>query len=190
MWSSFRKRSESNYWALHRPTTAHAFSHPEMWLASSPDLRHWGSHQPFLAGTGGWEIGRVGAGTPPIRTPRGWLEIYHGNDKREGDAGIGVYSGGALLMALDEPGRILAACGRIFVPEADFEQHGFVPGVVFPTGIVSHDDTLLLYYGAADTATAVVEYSLSDVLASWNEPIRERTKFPNWGSPLQTPRWN
>ncbi len=37
------------YWALHRPTTAHAFSHPEMWLASSPDLQHWGSHQYALA---------------------------------------------------------------------------------------------------------------------------------------------
>ena len=37
-----------------------------------------------------------------------------------------------------------------FVPEADFEVAGFVPNVVFPTGVVQDGETLLVYYGAAD----------------------------------------
>ncbi len=150
--------------ALHRPTAAHEFSRPEMWLASSPDLLCWGGHAPFLGATAEWDIGRIGAGAPPIRTSRGWLEIYHGNDRREGDAGIGTYSGGALLLDLENPQRILAQRGRILVPETEYERAGFVQGVVFPTGIVPQDDTLLIYYGAADTATAVVELRLRDVL--------------------------
>jgi len=52
----------------------------------------------FLGGSSEWNIGRVGAGPPPIRTPDGWLEIYHGNSQREGDPGIGTYSAGALLL--------------------------------------------------------------------------------------------
>jgi len=50
--------------------------------------------------------------------------------------------------------------------EADFEVAGFVPNVVFPTGVVQDRDTLLVYYGAADAATAVAEFSLGELLAS------------------------
>lgn len=154
------------HFALHRPTPAHEFSRPEMWLASSRDLLNWGGHVPLLGTTGEWDTGRVGAGTPPIRTPHGWLQIYHGNDKREGEAGIGAYSGGLLLLDLENPRRILRQRGRIFVPETDYERTGFVPDVVFPTGAVEDDETLLIYYGAADTATAVVEFRLSDLLGT------------------------
>src|SRR5208337_1041986 len=45
----------------------------------------------------------------------------------------------------------------IFEPTAEFERSGFVPDVVFPTGVVETEDTFLVYYGAADTCTAVVE---------------------------------
>ena len=41
---------------------------------------------------------------------------------------------------------------------------GFVPDVVFPTGIVELGDTLLVYYGAADACTAVVEFSRAELL--------------------------
>ncbi|KKK48204.1 hypothetical protein LCGC14_3147500 [marine sediment metagenome] len=50
------------------------------------------------------------------------------------------------------------------VPQADFEQNGFVPNVIFPTGVVQRGDTLLVYYGAADAFTAVVEFSQSQLL--------------------------
>lgn len=152
------------HYALHRPTPAHEFSRPEMWLASSPDLLHWGGHVPFLGATAEWDAGRVGGGTPPIRTPRGWLEIYHGNDRREGEPGIGAYCGGTLLLDLEDPRRILRVKGRILVPEEDYERTGFVPDVVFPTGVVPQGETMLIYYGAADTVSAVVELRLRNLL--------------------------
>lgn len=164
----FPEKIRGRYLALHRPNPAQHFSSPEMWLASSPDLVSWGGHIPFLGGTGGWETGRVGAGTPPIRTDAGWLEIYHGNDRRPGDTGVGRYSAGALLLARDDPRRILAARGEILVPETDYEREGFVPNVIFPTGIVARGDTALVYCGAADTAASVVELRLSDLLGELN----------------------
>jgi len=60
--------------------------------------------------------------------------------------------------------RILGACGQILVPETDYERQGFVPNVVFPTGIVEQGETMLVCYGAADTCTAVVEFSLPEML--------------------------
>ena len=52
------------------------------------------------------------------------------------------------------------------MPEADFECESFVGNVLFPTGIVELERTVLVYYGAADTSTAVVEFSLQDLLGS------------------------
>jgi len=152
------------YYALHRPTAATPFTRPEMWLATSTDLVHWGHHEHFLGGSERWDIGRIGAGTPPIRTPEGWLEIYHGNSKREEDAGVGTYAGGLLLLDLKNPRRILARSGAVLLPETEYEREGFVPNVVFPTGVVERNGNLLVYYGAADTFTGVVEFSMKDLL--------------------------
>ncbi|MFZ0407514.1 MAG: glycoside hydrolase family 130 protein [Cyanobium sp.] len=160
----FPERIGDHYFALHRPTTAHDFCRPEIWLASSPDLLHWGKHQPLLSASAGWDRGRIGAGTPPIRTNKGWLVIYHGNDKGEGECGIGSYGAGQLLLDLDQPWKILSAGEQILAPELEYECKGFVPNVVFPTGIIQRGESLLIYAGAADTATCMVELALADLL--------------------------
>ena len=160
----FPEKIEGHYLALHRPNAATPFTKPEMWLASSPDLTHWGQHQHFLGGSAAWDIGRIGAGTPPMRLPEGWLEIYHGNNRRQEDSGIGEYSGGLLLLDGQQPQRIIAAAGQVFLAENDYERQGFVPNVVFPTGIVQQGANLLIYYGAADTCSAMVEFSVVDIL--------------------------
>jgi predicted GH43/DUF377 family glycosyl hydrolase len=161
----FPEKIGGNYFALHRPS-AGTFTKPEMWLATSPDLIHWGHHEQFLGGGETWDIGRVGGGAPPIRRPEGWLVIYHGNSRREEDLGIGTYSSGLLLLDLENPRRILGQSGQILLPQTDYEYGGFVPNVVFPTGIVEQGETVLVYYGAADTSTAVVEFSVKDLLHS------------------------
>jgi len=155
------------YFALHRPNAATPFCTPEIWCARSRDLVNWGRHRFFLGGMSGWETGRIGAGTPPVRTPRGWLEIYHGNRLAPGEKGVGTYAAGALLLDLDDPSRIVAASSEpILEPQADFEREGFVPDVVFPTGVVERGETLLVYYGAADRAVGLVELSLDELLAT------------------------
>jgi predicted GH43/DUF377 family glycosyl hydrolase len=162
----FPEKIGGRYHALHRPAGLSLFTRPEMWIASSPDLLHWGRNRNFLGGSNTWDVGRVGAGTPPIRTAEGWIEIYHGNSQREGDPDIGVYSASILLLDASDPQRILRSSGSIFVPTTDFEREGYVPCVVFPTGIVERGETALIYYGAADTVTAVVEFSIREMLAS------------------------
>ena len=163
----FSERIEGQYVALHRPNAAAPFSAPEMWIARSPDLIHWGSHSPLVGGAAAWEGDRVGAGTPPIRTERGWLAFYHGSERSAIPGKVGTYSAGTLLLDLTDPSRVLHRSRQpVFGPETDFERNGFVPNVVFPTGIVERDDVIHIYYGAADTCTAVAEISTGEVLAS------------------------
>jgi len=156
--------------ALHRPNPATPFCRPEMWVAWSQDLIHWGHHGVLHCGGAEWETGRVGAGPPPVRVAEGWLEIYHGSRHPTEPGQVGKYSTGALLLDAENPARVLRRSPQsIFEPTADFERHGFVPNVVFPTGIIETEKTFLLYYGAADTCTAVVEFSKDEVMATLTE---------------------
>ena len=70
-----------------------------------------------------------------------------------------------MLLDKQDPARVLRV-GRepILRPELNFEQEGFVDNVVFPTGVVADGETLLLYYGASDKYTAIVEMSLSEMM--------------------------
>ncbi len=162
----FPEKINGRFVALHRPSLSSALTRPEIWLASSPDLLHWGEHVHLLGGTQDWERGRIGAGAPPVRTPSGWLALYHGNDRGHDETRVGRYSGGLLLLDLDDPTRIRGRSGAVFVPEADFELEGFVPDVVFPTALIVQDDLALVYYGAADTVTAVTAFRMRDLLAA------------------------
>ncbi len=166
----FPERCAGDYIALHRPAPHAPFNMPEMWLARSSDALHWGRHVHFLSGGGSWDDGRIGAGPPPIRTPAGWLELYHGKqaDPREGV--IGAYAAGALLIDPHDSTRVIAKSAHpVLNPQAPWECEGFVPQVLFPTGIVSAGDTLRIYAGAADTAISLIEISwpeLRDTLLS------------------------
>lgn len=154
------------YVALHRPNGATPFTMPEMWVAHSKDLIHWGRHEPLFAGQSGWETGRVGAGAPPIRTEPGWLEIYHGNQRPNVARDVGRYVAAAMILDADDPRQIVRqSVEPLFIPTEPYECEGFVRNVVFPTGIVSRDDSLLVYYGASDTYSAVVEIDMEEVLS-------------------------
>jgi beta-1,2-mannobiose phosphorylase / 1,2-beta-oligomannan phosphorylase len=160
-------RVGGEYVALHRPLGNMPFSRPEMWIARSPDLIHWGKHEYLFGGAGDWEDGRVGGGAPPIATEAGWLEIYHGNRRPEMVGEVGAYCAGAMLLARDNPSRVLNVTrDPILQPEEPFEKEGFVSKVVFPTGVVEEDNRLLIYYGASDKYCAMVEVSRDDLLRS------------------------
>jgi predicted GH43/DUF377 family glycosyl hydrolase len=159
------ERVNGSYVALHRPLGNIPFCRPEMWFARSPDLVHWGDHRYLFCGTADWEDGRVGAGAPPVALQDGWLEIYHGNRRPEVVGEVGAYCAGAMLLARDDPGRVLAVSREpIAEPQIEFEKGGFVNEVMFPTGVVEEGDRLLIYYGASDKYCAMTEVFRSDVM--------------------------
>ena len=80
---------------------------------------------------------------------------------------MGSYAAGAILLDLENPNKVLRrTLEPILEPSADFEKQGFVPRVVFPTGIVEQGDMLLVYYGAADTCTGLVGLDRNEVMAA------------------------
>jgi predicted GH43/DUF377 family glycosyl hydrolase len=164
----FPEKVDGTYIAFHRPNGNARFSQPEIWLARSPDLLHWGVHERLLGCETGWATMKVGGGTPPIPTHRGWLSLYHGHiapNACAAAAGIGEYAAATMLQSLHDPVKILGmSSGPVMTAEQDFELSGYLPAIVFPTALIPRGEHVDVYYGAADTVTGVVRYRLEDLL--------------------------
>lgn len=157
----FPQKVGGRYAALHRPNPRMHFTRPEVWVAFSDNLRDWGDHTPLaVPNVQAWQSGRIGGGCPPVRTDRGWLVIYHGNDRVASlpTGAIGSYFGAAMLLDAADPSRVIGvAPAPILVPEQPYEVQGFVPRVVFPTAVLDRGDRWLIVYGAADENIAAAE---------------------------------
>jgi len=157
----FEEMINGKYFALHRPSS------PELggnyiWLAESPDLVYWGRHKciatvrPEM-----WDSKRIGAGGAPIRTEKGWLEIYHGADSDN------RYCLGALLLDINDPSKLLArSIEPIMEPIEIYEQTGFFGNVIFTNGHYRKGDDLFLYYGAGDEVICGAKLSINEILSS------------------------
>jgi predicted GH43/DUF377 family glycosyl hydrolase len=159
----FESKIKDRYYALHRPSS------PELggnyiWLASSPDLIHWGHHT-CLATTrkGMWDSARVGGGCSPIRTAKGWLCIYHGADENN------RYCLGGLLLDLENPSVVVGRSNvPIMEPREDYELSGFFGNVVFTNGHLVNGDVVKLYYGSSDEVICGAELSIREIFDSFS----------------------
>ncbi len=159
----FNSRFDGRWAVLHRPDAGGGVEN--IWSAYSPDLVHWGQpHCVLTEGSGpAWDAARVGTGPPPVLTEYGWLLIYHGVKAYGGQF---VYRVGVAMLDKDHPHKLIARSpNSIFQADAPYEKAGFLPNVVFPTGLLRRGDELWMYYGAADTCTCLAIAKLEDVLA-------------------------
>ncbi|MBN2030609.1 glycosidase [bacterium] len=157
------ERINGNWALIHRPV---AVPGAHMWLSYSSNLHHWGDHKLMLKARRGawWDANKIGLASPPVKTAKGWLVIYHG--VRENAAGA-IYRLGLALFDLDKPEICLKRGDEwVFGPEEPYERRGDVDHVVFPCGytIAPDGDTIRLYYGAADTSIALVTGSVNAIL--------------------------
>lgn len=148
----FPKKVQGKYVILHRPKEyigqKYGVKYPSIWIKFSNDLLCWEDKKSHLLLTGrdnSWEE-KIGGSTPPIKTSKGWLMLYHGVES----GGLGYYRVGAMLLDSNNPTRIIGKTPLpILEPETEFETKGYYNGCVFPTGNVIVDGTLFVYYGAA-----------------------------------------
>lgn len=134
-------------------------------LADLAELTQVGHHEHVMSGASPWEAVKIGTGAPPVRLPGGWLLPYHGvsgeNEHRR-------YCMGAAVLDLERPSRVLYQSSEpILEPETDYERGGLVSNVVFPSATdLRADNSLDVYYGAADRVIAVTRVSLPSELTT------------------------
>lgn len=160
--SLFPRRFKGRFGLIHRPLIR---GEGHIYIAFSPDLKHWGDHQILLpVRPGSWDSHRVGLGAQPIETPEGWLIIYHGV---RATASGSLYRVGLALLDLEEPWRVICRSDEwVLAAREIYERIGDVPGVVFPCGAVVDRETneLRVYYGAADSCVGLAIADMDDVM--------------------------
>ena len=157
----FEELINGKFYALHRPSSV-AIGGNYIWIAESNDGVHWGNHKCIIKNRQGlWDSARVGAGAAPIKTEKGWLEIYHGANAEH------QYCLGAFLMDLEDPSKVIArTTDPIMMPQENYELSGFFGYVVFTNGHVVDGDRLTIYYGAADEFVCGAHFSIQEILAA------------------------
>lgn len=167
----FPRKVNGEYLLLSRPSDSGHTPFGEILLSHSKDLVYWGKHRHVMrnGGSGWWQSVKIGAGPNPIETKDGWLLFYHGVT---GTCNGFVYSMGAALLDRDEPWKVLLRTKEyLLTPEENYETTGFVPNVCFPCAALYEAETgrICIYYGAADTTTALCFCQYDELLAHMRE---------------------
>jgi beta-1,4-mannooligosaccharide/beta-1,4-mannosyl-N-acetylglucosamine phosphorylase len=160
----FPRRINDKYALLSRPSDRGHTPFGDIFLSSSPDMVHWGEHRFVMSPKEPWESTKIGAGPIPIETPDGWLLFYHG--VLTSCNGF-VYSFGAALLDLEEPWKVIYRGSQYLLsPQKTYECVGDVPNVVFPCATLFDPLTgrIAIYYGGADTVTALAFAYLDEVI--------------------------
>ncbi|MBZ0303715.1 MAG: glycoside hydrolase family 130 protein [Anaerolineae bacterium] len=174
----FPEKIGGKYVRLERPFPVYSRGGQErfdIWISDSPDLKYWGNNQLVLAVEDvNFANTKLGPGAPPIRTPKGWLTLFHAVDTDPARGKNGWedqwqkrYTVGLMLLDLENPARVIGRYAEpLMAPDAPYERdEGFRTNVIFPGGmILENDGEVKIYYGAADTVECLATAHVEDLL--------------------------
>ena len=158
----FPEKINGRYVRLDRPHSE--ISKWSIWISYSPDLIHWGDSKIIMKPeTYHWDEMKIGPGATPIKTDKGWLNIYHG--VFETMSGV-VYRLGVALHDLQDPSIILGVSDDwILQPEEPWEITGYVSNVVFTCGAIPEPDgSVKIYWGGADSVMCVGVANINELV--------------------------
>ncbi|MCF6335698.1 MAG: hypothetical protein L3J12_08155, partial [Spirochaetales bacterium] len=163
----FPEKAKGKYVALFRPNDSTEGDtggiYTQIRLGFSENLEHgkWQISSDPIMKTGGGPSAftdKIGPGAPPIRTKKGWLNIFHGvRSTMDGNP----YVLGVALHDLSDPSSVKVSSIPILFPsQADCQvkssDYIHVPNVVFSCGGIRRDDgSILIYYAGNDTVMNV-----------------------------------
>ncbi len=102
---------------------------------------------------------KIGWGSPPVKIDGEYLFFLHGVDLE-----TKVYKVFAMLM--NENGEVTAVTPYyIMEPKESYEVYGDRPFTVFPCGAQLIDDSIIISYGAGDSAIGIGEIDSSELMA-------------------------
>jgi predicted GH43/DUF377 family glycosyl hydrolase len=134
---------------------------PSINLASSPDALHWRPvDTPLIrARRGSSSAMKIGGGSPPIHTERGWLMLYHG--VQPGTL-VGIYRTFWALLDLENPALVREVHDDVALLESrpelteNIRELSYLSDIVFTTGIVEDgSDFFLVASGEDDLACRI-----------------------------------
>ena len=171
----FEGKPRGQFYALTRPLGDLYFAYPpeslyhpgpSINLAVSPDGLHWRPVEtPLIRPRKGTaSVMRIGGGTPPVRTPRGWLTLYHGVEPR---SLVGIYRTFWAVLDADDPSRVIRLVDDTPLLESKPEltepirDQRYLSDVVFTTGLLEHEGHFIVASGELDLACRITHIPMN-----------------------------
>jgi predicted GH43/DUF377 family glycosyl hydrolase len=160
----FPEKINGKYYALTRPLgelyfhpgyNSNYLPGPSINLAESPDLVHWRPvGTPYIRACRGSKLTlKLGGGAPPIRTPKGWLILFHGVEQ---NGNVGIYRTFWALAKLTDPSEIIEIKTDQALLESNpvltepYQDLIYLRNIVFTTGIAEFNKHYIIASGELD----------------------------------------
>ncbi len=148
----FPRKINGNYVMLSRQDNENNY------LMYSDDLLFWNSRKLLSEPVYTWELMQQGNCGSPVETEKGWLMLTHGVGP------VRKYCIGAMLLDLDDPGKVIGRLKEPLISADEEERDGYVPNVVYSCGSIVKGDDLIIPYAVSDYASSFAKVSLSSLL--------------------------
>ena len=129
-----------------------------IYLMYSDMLHFWFTKELLMRPTYTWEYVQLGNCGSPIETEAGWLVLTHGVGPMR------RYTIGAILLDLEDPGKVIGRLREPLLSPDENEREGYVPNVVYSCGAAVHAGRLILPYAMSDYASTFATVELNDLL--------------------------
>lgn len=127
-------------------------------LMRTDKIRTWNYAERLITPSLVWGLNKVGNCGSPLETEAGWVVLTHGVGPMR------VYSIGAMLLDLDQPGKVLGRLPEPVLVAAPNEREGYVPNVVYSCGALIHRGRLVIPYGISDRQTGFATVGVEELL--------------------------
>lgn len=130
-----------------------------LFLIRSLSFNRWDEGDLLLEPKFPWELVQIGNCGAPIELDEGWLVLLHGV------GAMRKYSIGAVLLAKEDPAKVLGRTARPLISAADQDREGYVPNVVYTCGAIRvGKDQLFMPYGVADSSICFGFFDIPAIL--------------------------
>lgn len=151
-------KGEKIYASLIRPNAFANLSVPGIWVSHSPDLVHWGQEHRLT------EKIITGSGPPPIKLGDSWFAPYHETTRPNG---ILRYDTKLMIINAEKPWKDFRSSDVLLTREDYSEilpKKGYVPNVIFTSGMTEREGITSLFSGIDDTWTGMNKYYTEDLI--------------------------
>lgn len=129
------------------------------YIMFSKHLHFWSSCHRIASPRFHWEFIQIGNCGSPIETEKGWIVLTHGVGPMR------QYCISALLLDLENPGKVVARLEEPLLTPNEKEREGYVPNVVYSCGAIIHRNELVIPYAMSDINSGIATISVKNLLA-------------------------
>ncbi len=131
-----------------------------LFIMYSDNPNFWEETRMLLRPTYPWEYVQLGNCGSPIETEAGWLLLTHGV------GAMRKYCIGAILLDLDDPGKVIGRLSEPLLSPNQNEREGYVPNVVYTCGALVHHGHLIMPYAMSDSASSIAIVPMDELLGN------------------------